>query len=144
MLATPTHTCTYDTHRQWLSHAGLLLDLICVVKTWHSEPEPNQIQSGVAQYDLGRQWKNATKSESGKLVVGRMHSVRSWPNDSCTAACFWTRSVWPKPEQAIQVRSGPVLHNMIWAYFRRVKPNYMRNIWHIYMQPSLSLAARWL
>ena len=96
-----------------------------------SQPEPNQIRSGVAQYDLGRLWKNATESESGKLVVRRMHSARSRPNDSCTAACFWTRSVWPKPEEAIQIGSGPVLHNMIWAYFRRVKPNCMRSIRHI-------------
>ena len=35
-----------------------------------SQPEPDWIQAGFAQYDPGCLWKNATKSESGKLVAG--------------------------------------------------------------------------
>ena len=56
-----------------------------------SQPEPNQIRTGFAQNDLGRLWKNATKSESGKPVVCRLHSARIRPDDSCTPACFRTR-----------------------------------------------------
>ena len=35
------------------------------------------------------------------------------PGDSCTAACFQARCVCPKPDQAIQIGSGSVFHNMI-------------------------------
>ena len=38
---------------------------------------------------------------------------KPWPSDSCTPACFQSRYIWPKPDQAIQFRSGSVLHNMI-------------------------------
>ena len=36
------------------------------------------------------------------------------PDDSCTPACFRTRSAWPKPDTVSQnqIKSGPVLHNM--------------------------------
>ena len=43
-----------------------------------SQPEPNQIQPGFAQYDLGHLWKNTTEPESGKLVVGWLHSAGNW------------------------------------------------------------------
>ena len=67
------------------------------------QPEPNRIRAGFAQYDLGRQWKNATESESGKVVAGWLRSARTRPDDSCTLACFWTRCVQPKPDQAIRM-----------------------------------------
>ena len=53
----------------------------------------NQIRSGLVVHNMVYLWKNATKSESGKLVAGQLHSARTGPNDSCTPACFWTRSV---------------------------------------------------
>ena len=34
------------------------------------------------------------------------------PDDSCTPAFFQTRCVWPNPDQATQIGSGSVLHNM--------------------------------
>ena len=50
----------------WFLHTGLLPDRIRLAKTWRSQPEPNRIQAGFAQYDSGHLWKNATESESGK------------------------------------------------------------------------------
>ena len=75
-----------------------------------------------AQYDLGCLWKNATESESRKLVVGQLCSAITESDDSCTLACFQTRCTWPKPDQAIQIGSGIVLHNMIQAFFRKTDP----------------------
>ena len=34
-----------------------------------SQPEANRIRDGFAQDDAGRPWKNASESESGKLVT---------------------------------------------------------------------------
>ena len=128
---------------EWFLHSGLLPDRIHWSKTWYSQPEPNHIQAGCAQYGLGHLWKNTTKSESGKLVAGQLHSARTGPSDSCTPACFWTRPIWPKPDQAIQIRSGPILHSVVWAFFARMEPNWMQEVGSgIYMiQPNL--AARW-
>ena len=69
-----------------------------------------------------------SESEGWKLVAGRLCSVRTRPDDSCTSACFRTRSVGPKPDQAIQIGSGPVLHNMIRASFGRTEPNRIREV----------------
>ena len=41
---------------------------------------------------------------------------RTGPIDSCTPACFQTRRICLKPDQAIQVRSGLVFHKMIRAF----------------------------
>ena len=61
-------------------------------------------------------------SESRKLVVGQLCSARTGADDSCTLACLQTRYIWPKPDQAIQIRSGTVLHNMIRAFYRKTDP----------------------
>ena len=37
----------------------------------------NLTLSGFAQYDLGHLWKNATESESGKLIAGRLRPARN-------------------------------------------------------------------
>ena len=95
---------------------------------WHSQPEPNWIQAGFAQYDQGCLWKNTNESESAKLVAGQLHSARTEPNNSCTPTCFQTRCVWPEPDQAIQVGSGLVLHNVIWVFFGSMGPNQMREV----------------
>ena len=58
------------------------------------QPDPDRIQAGFAQYDLGQQWENATESETGKLVAGQLYSRL---DDSCSLACFQTRFVWAKP-----------------------------------------------
>ena len=47
-------------------------------------------------------------------------------DDSCRPACFWTRCVWPKPDQAIQIGSGWVLHNMVQAFFGKTEESRMR------------------
>ena len=39
-----------------------------------------------------------------------------------------TRRVRPKPDQAIQIGSRLVLHNMIWAFFGRAGPNQMQEV----------------
>ena len=50
------------------------------------------------------------------------------PNDSCTPAVFQTRYVWPNPDQATQIGSGSVLHNMIHWIFGKAEPNRMREV----------------
>ena len=47
----------------------------------------NQTRSGPAlhsNYDPACLWKNATESESGKLVAGRLRSAGTGPDDSCS------------------------------------------------------------
>ena len=60
------------------------------------------------------------------LKVGnQLRSAGTRPDHSCTVACLWTRSFWPKPDQAIQIRSGPVLFNIIQAFIARTETNLM-------------------
>ena len=42
-----------------------------------SRPEPNRIRAGFAQYDPGPLWKNATESQSRKLVADWLNSANS-------------------------------------------------------------------
>ena len=67
------------------------------------QPEPNRIRASFAQHDPGHLWKNATESESGKVVAGQLRSAGTGPNDSCTLACFRTKCVRPKPDQAVHM-----------------------------------------
>ena len=115
------------------------LDRIHSSQTQHNQPEPNHICAGFAHFVAGSLWKNATESESRKLVVGWLVFVRPGPDDSCTQACFWTRCIWPKPDQAIQVRSGLVFNTMTQAFFGRTELNQMQHIWS-----GPILAACWL
>ena len=62
------------------------------------------------------------------LQIGREVLTTSGPNDTSAPACFWTRSVQPKPDQDIQIGSGPVLHKMIRAFFGRTEPNRMPKV----------------
>ena len=64
------------------------------------------------------------KSKSGKLVVGQLHSARTGPSDSYTLTCFWIRCIWPKPSKSIQVKSRPVLHTIIQAFFGKTQPSH--------------------
>ena len=75
------------------------------------------------------------KSESGKLVMGWMHSARTGADDSCTPDHFQTRCIWPKPGQAIQIRSRLVLLNMIRAF--RTESDVGNLNWHIYIYIDL-------
>ena len=61
----------------WFWHTGLLPDRIRLAKSWHYQPELNRIRAGFAQYCPGSLWKNGTKSESGKLVAGRLRPARN-------------------------------------------------------------------
>ena len=72
----------------WFLHASLYPDQIHMAKTWHSQPGPNWTQAAFAQYVPGHLWKNASESESGKLVAlaGQLHSARTRPDDCCTPA----------------------------------------------------------
>ena len=44
-----------------------------------SQPEPNLTWAGFIHYDPGHLWKNATKSESGKLAVDQTRFAKTWP-----------------------------------------------------------------
>ena len=112
----------------WYLRTSLHPDWICEAKTWHSQPQPNWIRAGFAQYDPGFLWKNTTESESGKLVRGQYCSARIRPDDSCTLTYFRTRCLWQKSIEAIKIRSGLVLHNVIWAFFGRTEPNWMQEV----------------
>ena len=118
----------------------LFLDWVHLAKTRHSQTEPNRIQAGFAQYYPGCLWKNRTKSESGKLVAGRLSSTRTRPDDFCTVACFQTRCIWPKPR--------PGRPDWMWAGFRQYDPGHLwKNrtesdtgswIWHVQSRPILA------
>ena len=68
----------------------------------------------------------ARKWEAGSGPVAFL--PETGPNDSCTPACFQTRSVWPNPDQAIQIGSGSVLHDMIHAFFGKTELKRMREV----------------
>ena len=72
------------------------------------------------------------------LQIGREVLTTSGPNDSSTPACFWTRSVQPKPDQDIQIGSMLVLYSMIQAFFGRTEPDQMQEVGSCSI-----LAARW-
>ena len=57
------------------------------------------------------------------IRIGSEALARSGPDDSCTPACFRTRSIWLKPDPVTQnqIRSGPILHNMIRAVCGRTQ-----------------------
>ena len=55
-------------------HTGLPPDRTRLATTCKSQPELNRIRAGFAP---GRLWKNATKSESGKMVAGRLRPARN-------------------------------------------------------------------
>ena len=63
---------------------------------------------------------NRTESKSWKLWL---HPARNWkPGPMIPAlACFQTRCVWPNPDQAIQIRSVLLLHNITHAFFGRTE-----------------------
>ena len=42
--------------------------------------------------------------------------------------CFQTRCVWPSPDQATQIGSGSVSHNMIHAFFEKTELNRVREV----------------
>ena len=109
----PDESCTF----------GLLTDRIRLAKTWHSQPELNRTRAGFAQYYPGHLWKNGTESESGKLVRGPVAFCQK-PGPMC----FQTRCVWPNPDQAIQIGSGSVLHNIIHAFFGKTELNHMPEV----------------
>ena len=49
-------------------------------------------------------------------------------NGFCTPACFRTGCIWPKPDQAIQIRSELGLHSMVQAFSGKTEPNWMREV----------------
>ena len=69
-----------------------------------------------------------TGSNSHPVRIGFKALARSGPDDCCTPACFRTGSVWPKPDQAIQVGSGSVLHSMLQAFFGKTQTNRMPEV----------------
>ena len=59
------------------------------------------------------------------IQIGSEALARSGLDVSCTPACFRTGSIWPKPDPVPQnqIRSGPILRNMIWAVCGRTQPS---------------------
>ena len=51
---------------------------------------------------------------------------KSWPDDSCTVACFQTRSVWPKSDQSSQTKLDPGWFCTIWSRLSLEEWNQIR------------------
>ena len=62
----------------------------------------NYIGPGLVLHNIIRDVCGRTQPilKVGKLVAGRLLSAGTGPDDSCTPACFRTRCVWSKPDQA--------------------------------------------
>ena len=128
---------------QMSPHIGLLPDQICLAKTRHSQPELNWIWAGFAQYYSGCLWKNWTKSESGKLIAGRLHPARNWaqsflhtsllPDQMCLA------TPWPDHPDWIQVSFALYDPCLLWK--NRTKTDVGSRNWHI--QSGLIPATCW-
>ena len=108
---------TGQKHAWWFLHTSLLRT---------RSVRPNRTWDGLAQYDPGRVWKNAFKSASGKLVAVQFCQNQA-PMILAMLACFWIVYVWPNSDQAIQIGTQPVLHNMVQA-FGRTEPSQMREV----------------
>ena len=63
------------------------------------------------------------RSNPHLIQIGSEALARSGPDDYCSSTCFWTGSIWPKPNIVSQnpIRSGLVLHNMIRAICGRTQ-----------------------
>ena len=113
--------------RMILAHR-LVPDRIRSAKTGHNQPELNRTRAGFAQYCPGRLWKNATESETGKLVAGRLSPARNRARWFLLTGCFLSGRVWPNPDQAIQMGPGSVLRNTIHAFFGKTELKRMREV----------------
>ena len=98
---------------QWFLHTGLLSlsDRIHSAKTCQSQPEPNWIRAGFAQYYSGCLRKNGTKSESGKPVVGWLHSARK-----NRAQWFWHTDLLPDKMRLAKTQPGRHTFYIIYIY----------------------------
>ena len=92
--------------------------------TLASGPDPFGQNLTVNQNPIrfGMIFHNMIRAVCGKtqpsLKVGKWKKAgcvlpETGPDGSCTLTCFRTRCVCPKPDQAIQIGSGSVFHNMI-------------------------------
>ena len=101
------------------------------------QPESNRIQAGFAQYDLGclsvcERMQLIWKWQTGSMLVA-FHSAGTGPP---MIFVHWLASIPDVLGQNLTrtsiiyiSRSRPVLHNfinMIWAFFGRMEPNWMR------------------
>ena len=73
-------------------------------------------------------------SNSHPIRIGSEALAKNGPDDSCSLACFWIGSVWPKPDTLSQNQtgSGLVLHNMIWATWGRTQPGLKVGRWFLH------------
>ena len=129
---------------RWLLHTGLLLERICLAKTWYIQLEPNQIRAGFAQYDLGRLWKNATESERGKLVAGQLHfaRTRAWwfLHTSLLLDQMSLAKPWPGRPDWTQAGFAQYDAGLLWKNRTEADAgNQARHIWS-----GLNLPAHWL
>ena len=62
-------------------------------------------------------------SDSHLMGISSEAMARSRPIESCRPACFWTRSVWPKPDTVSQNQTGSrlILHKVIQAVCWRMQ-----------------------
>ena len=127
----------------WCLHNGLLPDRIRLAKPWHSQP--GQIGSGLVWHSMIRAVCGRTQPSLrvGKLVAGRLRSARTGPDDSFTLACFRASCVWPKPDKAIQIGSGSVLHTMFKKEKKEKGSNRTREVRIRHIRPGPILSARW-
>ena len=132
----PSKDATSDSHLIWIGSEALARsrpnDSCTLACFWTRSVWPNLTRQSCS--DPG--WFCTIWSE---LSVEECSHVWKWEtcsgpsawtrlNDSCTLTWFWTRCIWPKPDQAILIGSRPVLHNMPWAFFGRTEPSQMQEV----------------
>ena len=89
----------------------------------------NQIRSGLVLHNTIRDICGRTQLS---LKVGRLRAgcvlPEAGPMILVHQLVSRARSVWPKPDQATQIGSGPVLHNLTQTIFGRTEPNGIQEV----------------
>ena len=81
------------------SGSAWLPDRIRLAKTWHNQPELNQIRLVLHSIIRDVCGRTEPSLKVGNWLRAGCILPEIGPDDSCTPACFRTGCVWPKPWQ---------------------------------------------
>ena len=107
-------------NERWCKHAADFHSFSYLRTLWSFHWETILFNSLLCTYSGERGVEERGSSSRWKCLiwfVSDQDRIRNRLGDYCTLACFWSGSVWPKPDRVgqNQIRSSLVLHNMIWA-----------------------------